>query len=1015
MDSQLALSGKEFQRRARNLVMLAWIVPAVFGLSFLLYIEMFTVKQMTTVMTTPAEPGFILVAFIFALIYFGRFLRPVAAYLDEPSEDQASKALARIRSFPMRFWIVFLIYLVIAPFTVIFSAEYYSDFVAMPKDWFRISLVALTVSIIVGLPIFFKMLDLFGLALQGIHLKKPVVKIGTRVFLIAALVPLLVDTMLVQYYWTRTDYFTFETLVVWGSLQVLVVVGALLFMRSFAQSLSPLENIVAGKRGITDTHEIIACSTDELGVLAGRYQELLGHLHLRRRALEVGNRFLRTGEKDISISDTYDQLVDICCEALHVDMAFLLLHDKKTHELIGVAQTGSTYKPEGHFRLSLDEPSVAVFVFREGKLTAISDVLGDPRVSPRMVEQFKVKSTIAAPLIVEGNTIGVVMGVTQDKVRKFAARDSDLISLLANEAASAVHSQRLQESRLRAESSYEEASEFAHVTLQSIGDGVVTTDTQGNIQYLNPVAEQLTGCSLSEAIGRPLSGVLILVESETSVRVDDPVARCLDSGDSFALPGQILLVDREGINEFAVDVRVSPLRSDNQVRGVVLVFHDTTELSVLTHRLSYQASHDALTGLLNRREFEARLDLALDASRHDDVEHALCFMDMNQFKVVNDTCGHVAGDELLKQLAVRMRASIRDSDSIARLGGDEFGLLLEGCHLAKAQELAKGLLDMIQDFRFVWADKVFDVGMSIGLVPISANSGSITDILSAADSACYVAKDRGKNKVHVFEQDDIALARHKGDMQRLQQIRRALDGDFFRLYEQTIQPLDGSLSQDYSEILLRMSIDDELLLPYSFLPVAERYHLMPAIDRWVVKNSLRLLKSRFEMNASVRLSVNLSGQSLCDEGFLEFVLDEIHSTGVPGDRLCFEITETTAIANMTRAIQLINGLKRQGCRFALDDFGSGLSSFIYLKNLPVDYLKIDGALVKDMHTNTIDRAMVESINQIGHLMGIKTVAEFVTNEDVLAECRALGVDYVQGYHISRPQLVEDLLPEAASQ
>ena len=1015
MDPQAALSDKDFKRRARNLVILAWTVPPVFGLSFLLYIQLFTVEQMMVVMSTPVEPGFIVLSLAFALTYFSHFLRPVTEYLEKPTEIDAAKALARVRGFPFHFWSVFLIYLLIAPGTVIFSAEYYTDFVATPMDWFRISLVALTVSIVVGLPIFFKMLDLFGRALQGIRLERPVVKISTRVFLIAALVPLLVNTMLVQYYWTRTGYFELETFVVWGSLQILVVVGALLFMRSFTQSLSPLQSIVEGKRGITDTHKIMACSTDELGVLAGRYQELLGHLHLRRRALEIGNRFLRTGEKDISISETYDQLVEICRDSLAVDVVFLTLHDAEKKEMVAVSQSGKSYNPAGHFRVSEDEPGMSVLVFKEKKLVAITDMQDDPRVSQRVIQQFQIKSCIAAPLIIEGEVIGVLMAAAQQESRKFAARDSDLISLLANEAASAVHSQRLQESRLKAESSYEEAAEFARVTLQSIGDGVVTTDVRGNVMYLNPVAEQLTGCSLKVATGRPLSEVLILVESETSVRVDDPVVRCLDSGDTFALPGQILLVDREGINEFAVDVRVSPLRSGNQVRGVVLVFHDTTELSVLTHRLSYQASHDALTGLLNRREFEARLDLALDASRHDDVEHALCFMDMNQFKVVNDTCGHVAGDELLKQLAVRMRASIRDSDSIARLGGDEFGLLLEGCHLAKAQEVANTLLDMIQDFRFVWGDKVFDVGMSIGLVPISANSGSITDILSAADSACYAAKDSGKSKVHVFEQDDLALARHKGDMQRLQQIRSALEGNHFRLYEQTIQSLEEDSPGYYTEILLRMNIDGELLLPYNFLPVAERYHLMPAIDRWVVKNALRLLKTRCEVNESVRLSVNLSGQSLCDEGFLEFVLDEIHVSGVPADRLCFEITETTAIANMTRAIHLINGLKRQGCRFALDDFGSGLSSFIYLKNLPVDYLKIDGAFVKDMHTNSIDRAMVESINQIGHLMGIKTVAEFVTNADVMAECRALGVDYVQGYHISRPQLVEDLLPEAAAQ
>ena len=1015
MDLQPALTSKEFQRSARNLVILAWMVPPVFGLSFLVYIQMFSVEQMITVLTHLPQPSFDVLSLVLALLYFSYFLRPVAAYLDEPNEDSASKALASVRAFPLHFWGIFLIYLLIAPSTVIYSAEYYTDFVATPRDWFRISLVALTVSIVVGLPIFFLMLDLFGRALQSVRLEKPVVKITTRVFLIAALVPLLVDTMLVQYYWTRTDYFTLETLVVWGSLQVLVVIGALMFVRSFSQSLSPLESIVKGKRGITDTHKITARSTDELGVLAGRYQELLGHLHLRRRALEVGNRFLRTGEQGVSIGETYDQLVEVCREALNVDVAFLALHKEDSRELIGVSKSGKSYNPAGHFQVSVDEPSLAVFVFKEKKLVALTDLKNDPRVSQHILKQFQLKSCIAAPLIIEGKVIGVLMAATQKESRKFSARDSDLISLLANEAASAVHSQQLQESRLKAESSYEEAAEFARVTLQSIGDGVVTTDTRGNIQFLNPVAEQLTGYSLKAALGRPLSEVLVLIKTDTSEPVNDPISRCLESGDSFAMPGQILLVEREGLNEFAVDVRVSPLRGgNNMVRGVVLVFHDTTELSVLTHRLSYQASHDALTGLLNRREFETRLDLALDASRHDDVEHALCFMDLNQFKVVNDTCGHVAGDELLKQLAERMRTCIRDSDSIARLGGDEFGLLLEGCHLKQAQDVAKTLLDMINDFHFAWADKVFNVGLSIGIVPISANSGSITDILSAADSACYVAKDSGTNRVHVFEQDDISLARHKGDMQRLQQLRRALKGDYFRLYEQVIQPLEEGAPQYYSEVLLRLEIDGELLLPYVFMPVAERYHLMPAIDRWVIKNALRLLKARSDVNELVRLSVNLSGQSLCDEDFLEFVLDEIQTSGAPASRLCFEVTETTAISNLTRAIHLINGLKRQGCRFALDDFGSGLSSFTYLKNLPVDYLKIDGAFVKDMHTNSIDRAMVESINQIGHLMGIKTVAEFVTSKEVMDECKALGVDYAQGYHVSRPQPIEDLLSKVAS-
>lgn len=1010
---ELGITSEEFSRRARRLVVLTWLVPPIFGLSFLLFIQMFTLQEMWVVLTTPGEPIFVIGSLVFAVWYLMRFLKPVGQYLENPTEGNASHCLKCIRAFPLRYWSIFLLYLVLAPSSVILSAEYFAGFVATPVDWFRIHLVALIVSIIVGLPIFFRMLDLFGRVLQGIRLEKPIISIRTRVFLIATLVPLMVDTMLVQYYWTRTGYFTVETFIIWGFLQVLAIAGALMFMRSFGQSLSPLESVVEGKRGMTDTHALVARSTDELGVLTSRYQELLGHLHLRRRALEIGNRFLRSGGKEISIGRTYEQLVDLCREALQLDMAFLLVIDEERGELVGVAQTGSSYNPAGHYRISLDEPSVAVFVYKEEKLTAIDDVGDDPRVSPRMIKKFDVKSTIAAPLIVEGHAIGVVMAASQKKTRHFTARDSDLISLLANEAASAVHSQRLQESRLKAETSFHDASEFAQVTLQSIGDGVITTDIHGLIQYLNPVAEQLTGCSLERAQWRPLSEVLVLVEADTGKPIEDPVQSCLENAYSFAIQGQTMLIGRDSNDEFAVDVRVSPLRdSSGELRGVVLVFHDTTELSVLTHRLSYQASHDALTGLLNRREFEARLELALESSRNDDIEHALCYMDMNQFKVVNDTCGHLAGDELLKQLAVRMRACIREADSIARLGGDEFGLLLEGCHLEQAQTVAKNLLDMIRNFRFIWGDKIFDIGMSIGLVPISASSGNLTDVLSAADSACYVAKDYGHNRVHVFEHDDLALAQHKGDMQRLQQIRRALDENKFCLYEQIIRPLSiNDPIQHYSEILLRMDIDGELITPSTFLSAAERYHLMPAIDRWVVKNAIKLLKSRSEKNESIRLSINLSGQTICDEDFLEFVQNEIHMSGVSPESLCFEITETTAIANMTRAISLMKGLKKQGCSFALDDFGSGLSSFAYLKNLPVDYLKIDGSLVKDMHTNMIDRAMVRSISQIGHLMGIKTVAEFVINDDIMMECKAIGVDFAQGYHVSRPQKVDQFVSE----
>jgi diguanylate cyclase (GGDEF)-like protein/PAS domain S-box-containing protein len=1004
--SKPELTQAHFQRRFRNLILLAWTIPPVFGLSFLLYIRMFTPSQMMQVLASPLEPGFIIVSLAFALWYFRLMARPIADYLAAPDEEKGAAALSRVRSFPVHFWGVFLIYLLLAPSTVIYSAELFANFAATPVDWFRIHLVALIVSILVGLPIFFSLFNLFGLALQGMRLDRPMVTIRTKVFLIGALVPLLVDTMLVQYYWTRTGYFTIETFVIWAFLQVLAIAGAMMFVRSFGQSLRPLEDVVEGQNPLlSQQHHLQALSTDELGVLTGRYGGLLEHLHFQGQTLAVGNRVLRSVNTAATIGEAYDKLVEICRQALNTDMAFLVLRGEGLRELVGVSQTGASYNPAGHFCLSLDEPSLAVTVFNEGKQMAIEDVTVDPRISPRMRHKYQLGSAIAAPLIAEDTVIGVILASTQQYQRRYSAQDNKMMNLLAREAAAVVHAQLLEEKRQQAELLYQEAHQLAQVTLQSISDGVVTADTNGQVVYLNPVAEQLTGWTLDQARGRMLAQVVRLMDETSGEALVDPVALCLENAERLNLPGPILLLNKTEEKEFPVEVRVSPLREpDGQLQGVALVFNDTSELNVLSRRLTYQASHDALTGLINRHEFEAQLDLALSNSLHEKRQHALCYLDLDQFKVINDTCGHVAGDELLKQLAVRLRAVIRETDTVARLGGDEFGLLLEDYTLPQAQQVASKLLEMARDYQFSWGDKSFSVGLSIGLVPITADSGDITDLLSAADSACYMAKSQGRNRMHIFEKDDLTLARHRGEMLWLQEIREALQGDRFQLFHQRIQALDAAeAGREASEILLRLEGENgEIILPNTFLPVAERYHLMPAIDRWVVRHALRHLRAQGHNSAPVHYSINLSAQSLSENEFLDFVLQELADSGAPAEQVCFEITETTAIANLNRAMRFITELKAQGCRFALDDFGSGLSSFAYLKNLPVDYLKIDGSFVKDIDTNRVDRAMVEAINEIGHLMGIKTVAEFAVSAEVMAVLEEIGVDYVQGFHIARP-------------
>jgi diguanylate cyclase (GGDEF)-like protein len=437
----------------------------------------------------------------------------------------------------------------------------------------------------------------------------------------------------------------------------------------------------------------------------------------------------------------------------------------------------------------------------------------------------------------------------------------------------------------------------------------------------------------------------------------------------------------------------------------------------MARRMAYLASHDPLTGLINRREFESRLQLVLDSARLEERQHAICYLDLDQFKIVNDTCGHVAGDELLKQLAQRLQHEIRQSDVLARLGGDEFGVILENCSIEMAHQVAELLRQSVRSFRFAWQERSFDIGASIGLVPINADSGSLTDVMSVADSACYVAKDRGRNCIHVYQEDDAALAHRHGEMQWVQRLKRGLDEDSFKLYCQAIVPLNRKYEarRDFYEILVRFDENgNEMIIPTVFMPAAERYHLMPAMDRRILTSAfaaISLLNSDDEERRARTplFSINLSGQSLCDDKFLDFVITNMELFRVNPGNICFEITETAAISNLTRAKAFITSLKEKGCLFALDDFGSGLSSFGYLKSLPVDYLKIAGNFIQDITSDAVDLAMVDAINQIGHIMGLITVAESVEDDRILEKIRQAGIDYGQGFGIEKPIPVAEVI------
>lgn len=554
------------------------------------------------------------------------------------------------------------------------------------------------------------------------------------------------------------------------------------------------------------------------------------------------------------------------------------------------------------------------------------------------------------------------------------------------------------------------AHERMQIILQCSGDAVVITDAQGNVKEINPFAARMLDASIAEGELRPSHEVLRLLNHSTRDPIDDPVAKALAGKFEVIEEEHRLLIGTDG-NEYTVNLLAVPvLDSVGTPTGCIVTLHDVTEMFGMARKLSHQATHDPLTGLVNRHEFEIRLQQAIESANIDRTQHVLLYMDIDRFKVANETCGYRAGDELLKQVVSRLKQVVRHGDTLARLGGDEFGLLLNACPVQKALQIAESIRESIKKDRFHWDANQFDLGITIGLMPVMAESGSRADLLSAAEAACSVAKEAGRNRVQLYEAHDIVMARHRGEMQWVHRISEALDEDRFVLYCQEIQSLNPSSKDKRYEILLRMrDKEGNIIPPNEFIPAAERYQLMPAVDRWVIDHTLsdfHVLQG--EDGAMAFCSINLSGQSLCDEGFLDYVVQRIKNSEIPPANICFEITETAVIANLNIAIHFIAVLRDMGVRFALDDFGSGLSSFAYLKNLSVDYLKIDGTFVRDMAHDQIDYAIVSSINQIGQLMGIQTIAEFVESDAIFEKLRNMKVDYVQGYSIGRPRPIHEV-------
>ncbi|MEG4859702.1 EAL domain-containing protein [Microcoleus sp. K1-B1] len=561
------------------------------------------------------------------------------------------------------------------------------------------------------------------------------------------------------------------------------------------------------------------------------------------------------------------------------------------------------------------------------------------------------------------------------------------------------------EERQRLEESLFAEKELAQVTLQSIGDAVITTDAQGRVRYFNPIAERLTGWKTHEVQGVPFSTVFLIVDQVTREPVENPINKALLEERIVTLANNTILIADDG-TEYPIADSAAPIRDrQGQIIGAVIVFHDVTESRYLTRKLSWEASHDALTGLINRRRFEQQLVEAIASVKDSNQQHALCYLDLDQFKVINDTVGHIAGDELLRQITALIQQGVGPNDMLARLGGDEFGILLTQCSLSQATQIAENLKDLVHQFRFIWNGKTFIIGVSIGVVAIDQTSQNLMELLGAADAACYAAKARGRNCVHIYSLDDGELIKQRGERQLISKITRALETNRFCLYYQKIVSITSKPLVEHYEILIRMMDENgKLVSPNQFIPAAERYGLITEIDCWVIETFFSNYHKLPEKDAISQglYTINLSGASISNNQFMRFLIEQFSRHQVPPETIGFEITETAAIANFEQARYFMSELKKIGCCFALDDFGSGLSSFAYLMNLPVDYLKIDGAFVKNISHNLISQALVEGFNRIAHAMNLETIAEFVEDETILEKLREIGVDYAQGYGIARP-------------
>ena len=987
-------------RRFYILIALSWMIPPVFGLAFLLFIKMFSPMQMLDILVTPLEPTFILSSLGFALWYFRRFFRPVRYYLESPTPVTEHAAITTMQRFPLHYWSIFLIYLLLAPTSVLLSAELFTNFVPSGLDWFRIHLVALIVSIIVGLPIFFLILDLFGRILSGVILQRPHVTVKLKIFLIGALVPLLIDTMLVQYYWTRTGFFSFETFVVWLVLELLAIAGSLIFVSSITQSLSPLQEVITAPLSFSDKHieNLNPRSTDELGVLAGGFRIMLKDLNLYNEILQTNMRLLGGIGQQTSLRDVATAILDLTTKALGDNLCFLILYDAEQDVLLGVAQTGIAFNPNGYFRLKPDEISHASEVYRTGQTIALNDAANDSRSSPRMLKHFGIMSSLAAPLIADSKVIGVLMSTNRDRLHAYSPHEITIMEAMAREAALAVHSQLLANQRME----QQKELMLAASVFRDTQEGIIITDARARILRVNDAFTRITGYSMDEVIGR--TPRLLRTERHNK---DFYKTITMELKAAGVWQGEIWSRRKNG-ELFPEWLNISAVQ-DEQGKPVqyIGIFSDFTEKKLSEERIYHLAHYDILTELPNRALLQERLGQAVVQAQRHAKPTAILFVDLDYFKRINDTLGHVLGDKLLQVIAQRLTECVRKGDTVARQGGDEFIIVLNQLqHEDDAAVVAENILAQVaKPIHLDHHEVVISASIGISLYP--GDTEDPGTLLKNADAAMYRAKEQGRGIYQFFTPDLNTRAFERLTLES--KLRRALPQHEFLLeYQPQINDTNGEVTA--VEALLRWQ-NPELgrLMPTSFITVAEETGEIVPIGEWVLRQAcLDFLDWRKKGCAPQRVAINISARQLRFAAFASLVELVLRETGMPAQHLELEVTESALITNSEETRQILLQINALGVNIALDDFGTGYSSLTHLKRFPIDVVKIDKSFVQDILHDPDDVAIIEAVIRMGQTLGLRVVAEGVENEAQLAFLRSRGCMEMQGYFLGRPMPADKL-------